>query len=138
MSLVKFNSRSLMPSWSDFFSDDKFFNSNSQFAPAANIEELDNSFEVRMAIPGMDKKDINVELDGNILTISSNKETTEEDKQKNYMRKEYSYSSFARSFTLPENIKVEAINAGYENGELVVNMPKQEVSVSKSKLIEVA
>ena len=140
MSLIRFKNQGHMPLWSDFFGNDEFFGkdlSGGSF-PATNVEDSEESFIIKMAIPGVEKKDINVELDGNMLVVSSNKETSSEEEEKNYTRKEYSYSSFKRSFSLPDNIVGENINANYENGEFVVTLPKSVLEVAKTKLIEVA
>ena len=95
--------------------------------PAVNIKETDDNFEVVMAAPGMNKKDFKINLDDNLLTISSEKENDNEEKNEKYTRREYSYQSFTRSFTLPKNV-VDAtkISAKYENGELYIEIPKRE------------
>jgi HSP20 family protein len=140
MSLIRFKNQGRMPLWSDFFGNDEFFGKDlsSGSFPATNVEDSEKSFIIKLAIPGVEKKDINVELDGNVLVISSNKETSSEEEDKNYTLKEYNYSSFKRSFTLPENVVGENINANYENGELVVTLPKSVVEVAKTKSIKVA
>jgi len=81
-----------------------------------------------LAAPGMKKEDFKIDVDGNILTISSEKEENKEDKNKKFTRKEYSYSSFSRSFSLPEEIKQEKINAKYEDGVLKISLPRKEES----------
>lgn len=110
--------------------------------PAVNVKETDTAFMLEVAVPGMKKDDFNIELDGNTLTISSEskieKEETSEDEK--YTRKEFSYSSFRRAFTLPEDeLDTENISAGYEDGILKVTLPKlEEAKVAKSKRIEIA
>ena len=143
MSLVKFN-RSRFPDWNSFFDgffdDDRFtpsFNP-STVTPATNIEEKEDAFVISMAVPGLKKEDFDVIIDNNILTISSQQESTTEDNEKNYSRKEYSFSSFKRSFTLPKNVKDDQISASYENGELVLTLPKSTTTKSSSKVIDVA
>lgn len=106
-------------------------------APSVNITETDKEFMMEVAAPGMKKADFNIELDNNVLTISSEKEETSETKEDNYTRKEFSYNSFRRSFTLPENVKEEAIKASYKNGILEVHIPKSKVAVKTTKTIEV-
>jgi HSP20 family protein len=81
-----------------------------------------------LAAPGMKKEDFKIDVDGNILTISSEKEENKEDKNKKFTRKEYSYSSFSRCFSLPEEIKQEKINAKYEDGVLKISLPRKEES----------
>ena len=79
--------------------------------PAVNITENKDEYQVSLAAPGLKKDDFNINVDGNMLTISSLKEDTKEEKDKRFTRKEYSYSSFSRSFTLPEEINKEKIEA---------------------------
>src|SRR4030095_2347144 len=86
--------------------------------PAVNITEDKDQFIVSMAVPGMKKNDFNIDLEGNLLIISSEKEDSKEEKDEAYTRKEYSYSSFSRSFTLPEEVNREKILATYEEGVL--------------------
>ena len=87
----------------------------------------------------MDKKDFNINLDNNILTIQSEKETENEENELNYSHKEYSYSTFKRTFTLPKNVvDNDKIMATYKNGELEIIIPKLETAKPKPvKLIEV-
>ena len=79
-----------------------------------------------MAAPGMKKEDFKINVDGNMLTISSEKEEKKEEKDEKYTRKEYSYSSFSRSFTLPEDVKQDALDAKYEDGVLNLRLPRRE------------
>jgi HSP20 family protein len=102
--------------------------------PAVNIKETERELTVELAAPGMDKKDFNIELENNILTISSEKkdEIEEKDKEGNYFRKEFNYQSFQRCFRIPENlVNVEKIQANYKNGLLIINLPKLDVNVTK-------
>jgi HSP20 family protein len=94
--------------------------------PAANIIENPDSFQLDLAAPGMKKEDFKINLENNILTISSELENEKIEEGKNFTRKEFSYSSFARSFTLPKIIDLEKIKADYENGILKVLLPKKE------------
>ena len=142
MSLIKWNKRFNTPSFSslmdDFFTDD-FSPSfaTTSFFPQANIEETDKAFKLELAIPGQSKEDINVEVDNGLLTISAEKEESKEEKEKNYTRKEYNYSSFRRSFSLPENVESDKIEASYENGILILVAPKSVNVENESKKIEV-
>ena len=125
----------------DFFRDwsaTNFSRTNTTL-PAVNIKENDEAFTVKVAVPGMDKKDFKIDLDNNILTIQSEKEFNTEDKNDNYTRKEYSYQSFKRSFTLPKNVvDGDKITASYTNGELNISIPKLEEAKPKPiKLIEI-
>ena len=94
--------------------------------PAVNITEQKDEYEVSLAAPGMKKDDFTINIDGNMLTISSEKEDTKEEKEKTFTRKEYNYSSFSRSFTLPEEINKERIEAKYEDGVLKISLPRKE------------
>ena len=109
--------------------------------PAVNVKENDTRFELELAVPGKTKDDFNIEIDRNVLTISSEfkNENEEIDGEGRYTLKEFSYSSFRRSFTLPETVNAENINAFYENGVLNVMLPKKEEALPKPKrLIEIA
>lgn len=113
------------------------FNAN---VPAVNIKETDTSFGIELAAQGKNKEDFNIEIDHNVLTISSEEKTEKEEKTKEgkYTRKEFSYASFRRAFTLPETVNTESINATYENGVLHVALPKREEALPKPKrLIEI-
>jgi HSP20 family protein len=111
------------------------FNTN---VPAVNIKETDTSFGIELAAPGKKKEDFNIEIDHNVLTISSEEKTEKEKTEGKYSRKEFSYSSFRRAFTLPETVNTESINATYENGVLYVALPKREEALPKPKrLIEI-
>lgn len=103
--------------------------------PSANITESDKDYKIEVAAPGLDKKDFKIELENKVLSISSEKEQEKEkeEESKNYKRREFSYSSFSRSFQLPEDVLADKIDAKYENGILKVSVPKKEVSVSKPK-----
>lgn len=114
------------------------FNAN---IPAVNIKETETNFAIELAAPGKTKEDFNIEIDHNVLTISSEEKTEKEEKdnQGKYTRKEFSYSSFRRAFTLPESVNADSINASYENGVLHVTLPKREEALPKPKrLIEIA
>jgi HSP20 family protein len=94
--------------------------------PAVNITEQKDDYLVSLAAPGLKKEDFKIDVDGNMLTISSEKEDSREEKDKKFTRKEYSYSSFSRSFTLPEEINKEKIEARYEDGVLKISLPRRE------------
>ena len=94
--------------------------------PAVNISENKDNFLVSLAAPGLQKEDFHVDLNGNTLTISCEKEEQKEDKLEKTTRKEYSFTSFNRSFTLPEDILMEKIEATYADGILNIVLPKKE------------
>ncbi len=119
----------------DFFGSD-WFNDRSNWdyegnVPAVNISENKDSYEIELAAPGIDKKDIKIDLHNNVLTVSSEKKTQDEKKDDNYMRKEFSYTSFSRSFTLPETINAEKIKADHSNGVLTIHIPKKPEAVER-------
>ena len=91
-----------------------------------NITEQKVKYLVSLAAPGLKKDDFKIDVDGNMLTISCEKEEKKEEKEARYTRKEYSYSAFSRSFTLPEEINKEKIEAKYEDGILKILMPRKE------------
>lgn len=95
--------------------------------PAVNVTEEEKSYLVTLAAPGMKKNDFNIDIDGNILSISAEKEDEKEEKHKKYTRKEYNYASFSRNFTLPDEVIKEKIEANYDNGILSLTLPKKEV-----------
>ena len=132
MTLVRFSNR--YPSLVDrFFGPDLFDWSNRNFSntnttlPSVNIKESNEDFEVEVAAPGLSKNDFKIELNHDLLTISSEKENERETKEgQEFSLREFSYQSFSRSFTLPNTADSEKIGAKYENGILKVVIPKKE------------
>ena len=139
MSLIKRSEWPLLGSgsWlSNFFDNDKFFDSDwmkKLSMPAVNVKETEKAFELEVAAPGLSKKDFMVTAEGGVLTVSSESKQEKEEKEKDYTRKEFSYSSFSRSFTLPENVNEEDIKASYEDGILRLSIAKKVISQSKTK-----
>lgn len=111
--------------WNDLFDNDSVFG-RMLTVPAVNVTENGNHYTVSLAAPGLKKDDFKIDVEGNMLTISSEKEEKKEQKDEKYTRKEYSYSSFSRSFTIPDDVKGDAIDAHYENGVLNVILPRKE------------
>jgi len=101
--------------------------------PSANITESEKNYLIELAAPGLTKKDFKVEMDNDVLTISAEKKEEKKEGDEGYSRKEYSYNSFSRSFTLPENCKSEKIDAKYEDGVLKLVLPKKEITPVKAK-----
>jgi len=99
--------------------------------PAVNIKEDDKKFTLDLAVPGIDKKDLKIELNEDVLTISSERKEEKEENREDYKRREFSYSSFCRSFALPENVNRDKIEANYKDGILTVVLPKQHEDNSK-------
>jgi HSP20 family protein len=126
---------------SDFFDNDRFFDSDwlkKQSVPAVNVKETEKNFEIEVAAPGLSKKDFKIAVENGLLTISSEKREEKEEKEKDYTRKEFSYSSFSRSFTLPENVNEDDVKANYEDGLLKLNVAKKTITQPKvKKAIEV-
>ena len=136
MKLARFNN--YHPSMFDNWFDNDLFNweYNNHEAeatlPAVNIKENADAFKVEMAVPGFDKKDFKINLDHNILTISSEKKVENEHKNgERYTCREYSYQSFSRSFTLPDAANGDKISAKYDNGILNIEIPKREEAKPK-------
>ena len=111
--------------WTNWFEND-LFTGRAMTMPAVNITDNKDDFTVALAVPGMRKDDFNIDIDGNMITISCEKEEKKEEKEAKFTRKEYNYSSFSRSFTLPDEIMKENIEARYEDGVLKLMLPKKE------------
>ncbi|MHC2993853.1 heat-shock protein Hsp20 [Pontibacter sp. HJ8] len=147
------NGESLAPKsfFTDFFSDvDRFFENDlfrmpaqigrqmMRNMPATNIRESERDFTIEVAAPGMAKDDFNIDIDEGMLTISSQKEEDTTREEENFTRREYNYSSFSRSFRLPESVNAEEIKARYEEGVLKINVPKrEEVNAGNRKRINI-
>lgn len=101
--------------------------------PSTNISEDEKSFKIEMAAPGLERKDFKVETQDGTLTISSEKEKESKEENENYRRREFSYSSFSRSFQLPENSLPDKIEAKYEDGILRLTLPKKEKTEMKHR-----
>jgi len=144
MTLVKFNDKrnsSLLPGFNDVFDsifNDTFFNDRLVTrVPAVNISESENNYHVELAAPGLKKDDFKLNLEGNNLTISVEQSSDHNDNQKNYSKREYSYSSFVRSFTLPESADESQINASYNDGILRIDIAKREEAKMVRRQIEI-
>jgi HSP20 family protein len=144
MSLVRFSNQ--LPSMFDrLFEGDLFDWSNRNFSitnttlPSVNIKENADAFTVEVAAPGLEKSDFKLELNHDLLSISSEKKMEKETKdEEHFTKREFSYQSFCRSFTLPNTADGEKIEAVYENGILKVSIPKREESKPKpARTIEI-
>ena len=111
--------------WDQWFDDSSLVN-RVKNVPAVNIIENENNYMISVAAPGLKKEDLKIDVEGNMLTISSEKEESKEEKKEKFTRREYSFTSFSRSFALPEDVKQEDIDARYENGELNIMLPRKE------------
>lgn len=108
-------------------------------APAVNIVENQDDFQIEVAAPGYTKSDFKVNLENNVLTISSEKENKKEENESKYARREFAYSSFSRSFTLSEHVDAEKISASYNDGILAITLPKkEEAKVKPAREIAIA
>jgi len=142
MTLIR-RTNDLFPTFFDDFLGRDLFENNrpasSQTMPAVNIRETANDYVVEMVSPGLNKKDFKVELDNHMLTISYEKETSNEDKEDQYTKREFIYSSFQRSFTLPKSVESNKIEANYKDGILNISIPKKEEAKKQaSRLIAIS
>ncbi|HAX14970.1 MAG: molecular chaperone Hsp20 [Leeuwenhoekiella sp.] len=146
MSLVKRTNENWLPSiFDDMFKTDWLggttnVNSIGVSIPAVNIIEKDSGFEVAVAAPGKIKEDFNIELDNDVLTISAQEQKESETKEEGrFTRREFSYSTFKRAFSLPDTVNSAKIEASYENGVLNIVIPKkEEIQVQAKRLIEIS
>lgn len=110
-----------------------FFNEDyvERFTPSANIKENDGGYEVELALAGYNKEDFKIEVNNHTLTVSTESKSESEETEENYVRKEFSYNSFSRSFRLPKTVDSDKIEASYENGILKLEIPKKEEAKAK-------
>ncbi len=136
MSLIK----RTMPNWSaltDFFDDDWtrdwFMKGNG--TPAVNVVDNETSYEIELAAPGFKKKDFKIQMENGILTVSGETEMKKEEKKKNYTRQEFQSTTFSRSFTLPEDVLRDDVDARYEDGVLHLTLKKEKKKIPEKKQI---
>ena len=123
--------------WNDWFEKSSLFG-KTMTVPPVNVVENDNNYVLSLAVPGMKKEDFKIALDGLMLTISTEKEEDREERENRFTKREYNFYSFSRSFTLPEDVKPETIEAKYEEGVLKIMLPrKEEVKQPTAKEIAV-
>jgi HSP20 family protein len=144
MTLVKFNNglkNNAHPFFNDVFDsllNDSFIGDKLvSRVPAVNIAENDNEFHIELAVPGLKKEDFKINLDKNILTVSAEKKAENTAEAKKYSKREYSYSSFVRSFTLPDSVDHSKIEADYTDGILKLTVAKREEAKFQSREIAV-
>jgi HSP20 family protein len=144
MTLVKFNNKAnntLMPGFNDVFDsifNDTFFSDRMiTRVPAVNISESENNYHVELAAPGLKKEGFKLNLERNKLSISVETTSEQADNQKNYNNREYSYSSFVRSFTLPDSADQGQIDANYTDGILRIDIAKREEAKTVHRQIEI-
>jgi HSP20 family protein len=110
--------------WNEWFEGGVF--GRTMNIPAVNITEHKDEFMVSLAVPGLKKDDFKIDVNGNMLTISCEKEEKKEEKEAKFTRKEYNFTSFERTFTIPDEVNKEKIDAKYEDGLLKLALPKKE------------
>ena len=132
MRIVKYNNNNVFPSLiNEFFNDDFGMNflNRSHSVPSVNSLENNDSFEIDLAVPGMKKEDFTIEINDKVLVISSETSNTiENDKMR---LNEFNFSSFQRSFRVPDSVDQDKIKANYKNGILKIKLPKRKESISR-------
>ena len=143
MSIVKYNSRlnaftptSFSNLLDTFFTDSiaRSGGSTFQFVPKVDVIEEEKSFDIHLAVPGMNKDEFKIDLNDNYLTVSGERKFSKEKSENLYRSFETQYGSFSRSFSLPENVDGSKISAQYKNGILVVTVPKDEKKTLKQTI----
>ncbi|MEA3462715.1 MAG: Hsp20/alpha crystallin family protein [Bacteroidota bacterium] len=134
--LARINRNYVPAYWDDFFND-RFFNQLNSTncngnTPAVNVSEDDKSYTIEVAAPGIDRKEFNLEIETDVLTISTGHKESKEEKKQNFLRREFNFQTFKRSFQLPETIDQEQIKATHEAGILALTLPKKEEVVQKA------
>lgn len=128
MNLVRFN-----PGFSSLFDSlektNNLFNESRGDVPSVNIQDNEKNFVIEVAAPGVKKDEFNIKVENNVLSISREVKDEKEEKKDNYTRREFVYSSFNRSFTLPKIVNVDKIDADYNQGILSITLPKKEEAV---------
>ncbi len=139
MTLIKFEPLRDLENWNEkihrFFND--FQSADSNYFPHIDISEDDKNIFVEAEMPGVKKNDVKLTIQDNILTISGEKKKEKEDKSKNLFRSERVYGSFTRSFTLPEDINPDSIEAKFDNGILNITISKTQPKKVNEKFIEI-
>ena len=130
-----FNFNDVDNAFDDFFNRNLFQPNDTQISPRINVDENDNAWTISAELPGVDKNDVKVNYQDNVLTISGEKKFEKEDKNKNYHRVERSYGKFSRSLNINSVILADKIDASYKDGILNITLPKAEEA--KPKLIDV-
>jgi HSP20 family protein len=130
---------SLPTFFSDFFQRDPFFKPgwlDREFGkdlPSANIKETEKEYQIDLVAPGFKKEEFTIDLEDELLTISAEKKEEKSTEKERYTRKEYSYNSFSRAFSMPKNTNPEKLEARYEDGVLKINLPKLAETKAKPK-----
>lgn len=139
--------KSELPVWGDmfgnFFSNDwlnfpQNFNASQGTFPAVNVKDTEKSFEIEMAVPGKKKEDFKIDLNERVLSVSTESREEKEEKDERYTRREFHYSSFSRSFRLPEIADGESCTASYSDGILKISVPKKDAKTPGVKTIAIS
>ena len=145
MTLVKFangqKNHAVNPFFIDVFDtilNDRFLSDRAiTKVPAVNIAENENGFDIELAVPGLNKEDFKISVDKNVLSVSADKKTENVEEGKKFSKREYNYTSFTRSFTLPESVDHSKIEAGYTDGILKLTVAKREEAKIQTREIAV-
>ncbi len=145
MTLVKFNNGQKNYSVNPFFNDvfdtilnDRFLGGRQAAqVPAVNIAETENEFHIELAVPGLKKEDFKINLEKNVLSVAAEKKEENVEEGKKFSKREYNFSSFTRSFTLPETVDHSKIDAEYVDGILKLNVAKREEAKIQAREIAV-
>ncbi|MEI7013063.1 Hsp20/alpha crystallin family protein [Leptospira licerasiae] len=128
--LVNFSSLDhFVQSWNELLNKSSFHH-----VPAVNVVKTKDGFELDFAAPGLEKGDFKIDLEGDQLTVSAEKKSESKQEDKSYSKREYNYSSFSRTFTLPDNVIKDQISAKYDNGVLKLTIPKKELEAPKKSV----
>lgn len=117
---------------SDFFDNNRFFGNHwfekefNNSLPAVNIKEDGKQFDIEFAAPGFNKNDFKIDVENNVMTVSAEKKEEKNEENKRFTRREFNYNSFSRSFTLPQSVNADKIDAKYNEGVLHLQVPKKE------------
>lgn len=137
MTLIKYNQNpSTYGNMVDKFFSDDFFgrNTNATFSPKVDIAETEKFFEIQFHVPGINKDEIKIDISDDRLTVSGERKFENEKKERNFHSLESQYGAFSRSFYLPDNIKLDKVEATYKDGILNVNVPKDEKKETKRSI----
>ncbi|MCK0132572.1 Hsp20/alpha crystallin family protein [Flavobacteriaceae bacterium F08102] len=145
MKLFKWNISDIKPKFPNIvekflgkkITDDTTSDQEVAIVPSVNIADANKAFEVNVALPGLDKKDVKIEIQNDCLIVSSEKQYEKEEKNKNWMRREYGYASFQRMFQLPESADQDKIQAQMKNGVLSIKVAKKTGYTQNKKVITI-
>jgi len=140
MKTVKSNNVWFPSLWNEFFQENRLDVPNAERynVPAVNIKENFTNFVIELAVPGYKKENFAIEVEENVLKVSSELSTTKEEESSKFTRKEFNYNGFKRTFKLSEAVVVDDINAVYEDGILHITLPKKEEEKVSKKMVEIS